>query len=397
MAKVTAATEGTRTLVAGLEESGPLPAAYRSAFLAVDRADFIPDRIWYGGDEKDEDTPLDRAMDPQQWSTVVYDATMPIVTQWDDGAVMWPEQGVRPTSSASAPTVVADMLRVLGPEPGDRVLEIGTGTGYNAALLSEIVGRSGDVITTEVDLTVAGQARERLIATGREARFGAGMANVLTLGRDGGAVAPVDDRPWDRVIATAGVPLGRMPYGWVHHTRPGGVIVAPMFADFTSDPLVRLVVGNDGVARGHADSRLTVGFMALRSQRPNRAALNRVPWDAETADLTHTTVDIWDPLHHPDWCWAVAVAVPSCRFDTYPAGTRSASRLVLLEDPVSRSWASIHGQEGHGELAVRQAGPRRLADEVFAAIRWFARRGAPPLHSWLWEVGPDRQTVTLPD
>lgn len=383
----TSTSDGIRSLVAGLYEAGALPAAYRHAFMAVDRARFIPDRIWVGGDE-DRDTAVDRRADPQAWATAVYDATLPIVTQFDDGTVQWPKQGYRPTSSASAPTVVAGMLDRLGVRPGDNVVEIGTGSGYNAALLSEIVGPEGQVTTVEVDADVAADATARLAA-------GSYLPNVRVIVADGATISP-PDRPWDRVLATAAVPLGRLPYGWVEHTRSGGVIVAPMFADLTSDPLVRLVVGDDGTARGHADAKLTVEFMHLRAERPLRADLGDVTWDDEAADLIHSSVDIWDPLHHQAWCWALAVAIRSCRYNTYQPGERSERRLILFKDPVSGSWASIHGADDDGRLAVRQSGPRRLADEALAALRWFAQRGAPPLEAWLWEVRPDRQSVTLP-
>jgi protein-L-isoaspartate O-methyltransferase len=376
-----------RSLVAGLDAAGGLPAAYRHAFQAVDRAHFIPDRVWVGGDEDREDVAVDRGTDPKAWEKAVYDATLPIVTQYDDGTVTWPAQGHRPTSSASAPTVVAGMLGVLGVQPGDNVAEIGTGSGYHAALLSEIVGPDGQVSTVEVDADVAAEATARL-------EVGGYLHNVRVIVGDGATIAPAD-RPWDRVIATAAVPLGRMPYGWVEHTRSGGVIVAPMFADLTSGPLVRLVV-DDGTARGHADAELTVGFMHLRAERPARAALGSLAWDDKSADLLHTSADIWDPLHDQEWCWAMAVAMPGCRYNTYLPGERSARRLILFKDPVSGSWASIHGADDDGRLAVRQSGPRRLADEALAAIRWFAQHGTPPLQAWLWEVGPDRQSVTLP-
>ncbi|MFE0022230.1 methyltransferase domain-containing protein [Amycolatopsis sp. NPDC059021] len=384
------AGDGTRALVAGLDTAGVLPASYRPAFEAVDRADFIPARMWCGGNETTDadDLAVDRGTDPQGWTKAVYDPRMPIVTQFDDGAVTWPDVGYRPTSSASAPTVVAGMLRVLGPQPGDRLFEVGTGTGYNAALLAEIVGHNGAVTTVEIDQHVAAQARERLdVPT---------PANVTVLTGDGATVVPAAGSRWDRVIATVGVPLGRLPYAWVEHTRPGGVIVAPIFADFSAHPLVRLVVGEDGIARGHADADLTVGFMHLRDQRPGSAALHEVRWDDPDADVKHTTKDLWDPLHDPSWCWAAAVATPSCRWNSYPAGTRSPRRLILFADPISRSWASIHADEAGDDLTVRQAGPRRLADEVYAAITWYARRGAPPLETWLWEVGPSHQSVTLP-
>jgi len=181
---------------------------------------------------------VDRGIDPTAWEKIVYDATMPIVTQFDDGMVTWPKQGYRPTSSASAPTVVARMLEILSPRPGDTVLEIGPGSGYNTALLSEIVGPDGRVSTVEVDADVPAEAEARLDAGGY-------LHNVRVIVGDGATTTP-PYRLWDRVIATAGVPLGRLPYGWVEHTRPGGVIVAPIFADLTSDPLVRLVVGGNG-------------------------------------------------------------------------------------------------------------------------------------------------------
>ncbi|MGH3938244.1 MAG: methyltransferase domain-containing protein [Pseudonocardiaceae bacterium] len=384
----TSISDGMGSLVAGLSAAGALPAAYRYAFQAVDRAQFIPDRIWVGDDDDRGDIAVDREIDPKAWEEAVYDATLPIVTQFDDGTVMWPEQGHRPTSSASAPTVVAGMLRVLGVQPGDNVVEIGTGSGYNAALLSVIVGPDGQVSTVEVDPDVAAEATARLEVDGY-------LHNVRVIVGDGATTTPTD-RPWDRVIATAAVPLGRLPYGWVEHTQPGGIIVVPMFADLTSDPLVRLVVADEGTARGHADAELNVGFMHLRTERPARAALGALVWDDESADLLHTSVDIWDPLHDQAWCWAMAVAMPSCRYNTYQPGERSERRLILFKDPVSGSWASIHGPDDEGRLAVRQSGPRHLGDEALAAIRWFARHGAPPLEAWLWEVGPDRQSVTLP-
>lgn len=170
--------------------------------------------------------------------------------------------------------------------------------------------------------------------------------------------------------------------------------MAPVYSDLTSDPLLRLEVGADGIARGNADAELTVGFMHLRTQRPNAAALHEVPWGEGTASAT--VPDIWDPMHDPSWTWAVGLAVPSCRYNAYPPGERSPGRLVLFQDPITGSWASFHSPDGTEESEVRQDGPRRLADEVIAAIRWFARRGAPPLHAWQWEVGPDRQRVTLP-
>lgn len=72
----------------------------------------------------------------------------------------------RPASCTSVPTVVAMMLGQLDARPGDRVLEIGAGTGYNAALLAELVGETGQVTTIDIDPEVTAQARKALDATG---------------------------------------------------------------------------------------------------------------------------------------------------------------------------------------------------------------------------------------
>src|SRR5579859_10550 len=65
-----------------------------------------------------------------------------VVTRWQDGEAI---------SSASAPSIVALMLEMLDLRPGQRVLEIGAGTGYNAALLARIVGERGRVVTIDID------------------------------------------------------------------------------------------------------------------------------------------------------------------------------------------------------------------------------------------------------
>ena len=87
-------------------------------------------------------------------------------------------------------------------EPGMRVLEIGTGTGFNAALLSKLVGSSGSVTTVEIDPDLAKVAQERL------ARAGFEQVHIV-LGD--ATVGIADGSSFDRVISTASVHLGRIP------------------------------------------------------------------------------------------------------------------------------------------------------------------------------------------
>ncbi len=370
-----------------LTDAATIPPDYRDAFNSVDRAWFIPARMWvredfsHGtDDDTDDDIAVDRDTDPELWVRAVY-TDVPIVTQWDDGDTLWPDIGYMPTCSASAPSVVAAMLSTLDPQPGETVLEIGTGTGFNAALLSEIVGDTGRVVTVEVDPTLACDAATRL------ARY----PNVEVITGDGGE--PICGQ-WDRVIATVSVHVGRIPYWWAANTRPGGVLVAPMRADMTTGPLVRFVVGDDGTAIGHATPQ-RVGFMSLRAQRPTGGGFSRIPWDDPTADTTETALAPWVPLLDPEHCWPIALALPGCRFDAWPATDERPHGVALLSDPLTESWASVIPTDDEHRFTVRQHGPRRLWEAADTAYRWWQQHGQPPLSAWRWTITADRQSCTL--
>ncbi|HWC83884.1 MAG TPA: methyltransferase domain-containing protein, partial [Pseudonocardiaceae bacterium] len=93
------------------------------------------------------------------------------------------------------PTVVAMMLGQLDPQPGENVLEIGAGTGYNAALLAELVGDTGQVTTIDIDLNVTAHARATLADTGYD------QVRVITAD---GALGDPDHAPYDKIIVTVG-------------------------------------------------------------------------------------------------------------------------------------------------------------------------------------------------
>lgn len=372
-----------RGLVAELDSAGVLPTEFRPAFLAAAREWFVPDLFWFQDTDGSEDTAVDRAADPDRWWSIVY-SDRALVTQFDDGATAWPKVGHRPTSSASMPSVVAGMLRALEPEPGDSVLEIGTGTGWNAALLAEIVGVHGQVVTLEIDPKVTSHARAGLDA--------AGYDRVMV--REGDATRGVTGTDkFDRVIATAGVQVGQLPYSWVERVNPGGVIVAPMRADMATGPLVRFLVGEDGTARGHAVDWLKVSFMDLRSHRVAPAGLGTLRWDDDTAERSWTELSPWVPLLADDHRWPIAIALPGCRYDVWKR-TENRPGVAWLTDPLSGSWASVVAD---GErFRVRQFGPRRLWDAAEASYRWWQEHGEPPLPAWEWTITPDRQSVLLP-
>lgn len=119
-------------------------------------------------------------------------------------------------SCASQPGIVALMLDQLDAQPGERILELGAGTGYNAALLGHLVGEEGRVTTLDVDDDLVEGARAHLAA--------AGVTNVEALTRDG-AVGHADGAPFDRIIATVGA--HGIPHAWLDQLTPTGRLLAP--------------------------------------------------------------------------------------------------------------------------------------------------------------------------
>lgn len=117
-------------------------------------------------------------------------------------------------SAASQPRIVAMMLEQLQPEPGQRVLELGAGTGYNAGLLAHLVGEHGQVTTIDVDDNTVDDARSGLAA--------AGIDNVRVVLGDG-ALGHPDGAPYDRIIATVGA--WGLPPAWLAQLAPGGRLV----------------------------------------------------------------------------------------------------------------------------------------------------------------------------
>lgn len=229
----------------------------RRAFLAVPREHFVPERVWWPRQgEHGLYELIDRRATPARWLKATYLLRTPLITQLDDGAVPpdGPASGAF-TSSISCVTVVIELLRHLAPAPGDKVLEIGTGTGYTTALLAHRTGP--DTVTTlEVDPQIADRARRRLDALGVR-------AHAVTGDGERGYAAGA---PYDRILSTASV--RRVPPAWLRQLRPGGVLIAPLDSPFGWDFTMRLTGTGSGAAIGRPVA--TVEFMRLRGQRAPR-------------------------------------------------------------------------------------------------------------------------------
>ncbi|MGH3564039.1 MAG: protein-L-isoaspartate O-methyltransferase family protein, partial [Mycobacterium sp.] len=114
-----------------------------------------------------------------------------------------------PVSSSSQPAIMARMLDQLDVQPGHRVLEIGTGSGYNAALLGHLVGETGAVVSVDIDADLVANARERLAECG---------VSKVTVGCGDGGVGWPEQAPYDRIIATVGA--WDIPPAWGGAARP---------------------------------------------------------------------------------------------------------------------------------------------------------------------------------
>ncbi|MEN8649292.1 methyltransferase domain-containing protein [Streptomyces sp. 21So2-11] len=366
-----------------LLQSGALTSDWIPSFSAVPRSAFLPDVIWPHDMKSGESVRLSRQDDLLAWRRSA-DANVPIVTQWDDGHHDGGGPGRLSTSSASMPSVVFAMLRDLEVGAGVRVLEIGTGTGWNAALLAHRVGQE-HVTSIEVDSVVANTAREAL------RRFGLPV-KVITGDGFGG---DLDGAPYDRIIATCG--LRSLPVAWVRQLHPGGLILAPWGTDHGHlDVTVRLTVSDDGLSASGPFLE-PVEFMKLRAQRltwPELAlqdpsvSLN----GAVTSYTSITAADLglgrFDVAH-----FAVGLQVRDCL--RVVAEKRDGMQPVWFYSLRDRSCAAVMFHDGADSARVFHAGPRRIWDEVEAAWLWWDVSGRPDFPRFGLTVTAEGQTAWI--
>ncbi|MDF5751352.1 methyltransferase domain-containing protein [Spongiactinospora sp. TRM90649] len=352
-----------------IDSLGDISDPVKQAMRAVPRHRFVPQVALVAGDTT---TVIDRDADPSGWLDAVY-SPLPIVTQLDDGDTdLRDRAGGLYTSSNSAPGTVVDLLELLDPAPGHRVLEIGTGTGWTAALLSHIAGEGG-VTSIEVDAALAEQAAKNLGDAGVQAHL------VVGDGADG---CP-ERAPFDRVHVTCGVRA--VPYTWVEQTRPGGVIALPYDPGFVVGHALRLTVRPDGTAAGRF-----AGYAAYMMMRSQRIAANAQRGDGRE---TRTRIDPRTITRAP----AGAALAMSALTGLYISSHRDTDRLLTwVTDPdAPAQWALISHVPHADDHEVYQVGDRPLWDEVVNAYFQWMDWGEPGRNRFGMTVTPDGQQVWL--
>ncbi|MEO3802356.1 methyltransferase domain-containing protein [Nonomuraea sp. B1E8] len=366
-------------LIAGLDPLGDIRDVVKQAVRAVPRHLFIPDVGLISPRKTGTAFLIDRDADPTTWWDIVYSDTS-IVTQLDDGDTDLSEMAGDYTSSASAPSTVADLLNLLEPCPGHRVLDIGTGTGWTAALLSHLVGDHGEVTTVEVDSAVAGQAAKNLAAAGAKPHLVVG---------DGAAGCP-QRAPFDRIHVTCGVRT--VPYAWVEQSRPGAVMVMPYCPGFGTNHALRLVTMPDGTAIGRFP-----GFASYMLMRSQRGTPDRPPRGPEDKHHLTTRIDPRTIAHAPvgaDLAISALTGLTS-NGSGEPDEDGDLYRLWVSDPADPYSWAAADWRPDTARYKLYQVGERALWDEVVDAYFRWVSWGEPGRDRFGMTVTPEEQRLWL--
>ncbi|WP_327369190.1 methyltransferase domain-containing protein [Streptomyces sp. NBC_01217] len=315
-----------------------------TAFADVPRERFIP--VFHRQDERGQWNEVSAA-DPGYLEAVYSDTAL--TTQLD-------EHGV-PTSSSSAPQLMLTMLDALDAQVDDTVYELGTGTGYNAALLASRLGND-NVVTVDVDPDLVVLARKRLAQS---------RLHPLVFAGDGTEGYPAR-APYDRIIATAG--LRCIPPPLLSQVREHAVIVAPI-----GFGVARVVVSDNGEAAGRFLSTPAF-FMPRRTSevQPDFAGLAVRPVEKTAVPAR----DVLDRLKFP-----LSLALPGYRSCSWRDDQGDLTGVGLWTDDGSTATAHVGGK-------VRQIGARRLWDMVEELASVFPE-SAPDREDFGLTITPDGQ------
>lgn len=351
---------------------------WKSALLAVPRHKFVPQFYERSVAGWEVVSGLSAETRERWWNGVW--ANTSLVTQLDEVGRAGERTTTGPSSSSSAPSLMTRMLEALDIRDGHRVLEIGTGTGYNAALMSHRLGDK-NVFSVDVDAGLVDSARDRLAALG----YRPTLAAV-----DGVAGLP-EHACYDRILATCAV--SRVPWSWAEQASEGGLILVDLKIHASAGNLVLLRRERDRL-EGHFDSDYAT-FMHMRTptfyaEPQSRPVRN--PAEARRAMTTLAQERLWEnvPLWFLLHLWERGRIGFGYAMD--PGTSRPGAVFFSVDDG---SWCELSSSSDGGIREVWEGGPRRLWASIEAGIEFWRQQGEPGWERFGLTVAPGRQTVWL--
>lgn len=286
-------------------------------------------------------------------------------------------------SSSTKPDLMLRMLDVLDVHDSHKVLEIGTGTGYNAGLLAHRLGEDL-VFSVDIDDELVDGARRRLAQIGFRP----------TLVTADGAGGLPQHAPYDRIVVTCSVPT--VPWSWAEQLSPGGKVLVDVKVASEAGNLVLLHRYPDRL-EGHFTTRWA-SFMAMRHHHGNTPQ-SRQPRAEHTRQRTTTTPP--NPWYDNRVLWLLA------QFHGLPADLQIGMQLdpdtrqptSSLISALDGSWAAVRLTGSKGYYDVVEGGRTTLWEYVEHAHQVWLEHGKPdwsrlgltviPDYQYLWIDSPD--------
>ena len=350
-------------LVRSMTELGALSSPHwKQAFQTVPREVFVSSFTINDGTTRREYTPSDGG-----YEQAVYTDTS-LITQRDTEGTA--------TSSSSQPSLMAQMLEAFGAT--GPVLEIGTGTGYNTALLCHHFGAEA-VLSVDVDPELTAGARDKLARAGYKPRVVTG---------DGTQGHP-DGAPYGGILATCGV--DRIPSTWLRQVRPGGTIVTNI-----GNGIARLTVTEEHGATGsfHPEAasfmraRPVVDYVAERAGKHSSTVVNGEAENTRKSEISDCPDGLHPFLYDLTLCSALEVSLMQHDVLSMTLALPNETRVYGLVHPPTGSWARVTAT-GDRSVQVDSAGPHDLWGDRFAMVSRWIKAGRPAPNAYELTVSHD--------
>lgn len=329
---------------------------WHDAFTNVPRHAFVPRFL--------RDSTAISCSDPataDQWRESVYTDTT-LITQTAPAPQY---EGELPTSSSTLPSLMLRMLNLLNIEDDSSVLEIGTATGYNTAVLCHVVG-DHHVTTVELHPELSAAAQSRLAA----------RSMVPSVVRGDGRQGYALNAPYDRIISTCAA--DSIPAEWIRQLAEGGRIVTDLRTEMASSIAVL-----DKTAPDRVEGRLSgdIGnFMWLRPD-PGSPMLNPTAPQLvvhRDDEENHTATTAIDPrvLSESGLRMTLGILEPTLRIPLWLTEEGFAEEPDCFLYAGDGSWSETTAND-NGGYTVTQGGPRRVWDSIEQAAELWRGIGEP--------------------